>query len=155
MTLSKSHYALILPHSLMYYPQCSTCRARLQHKQKSFSFIPFQESMSYLINTHHVPGDGRELLHSRCGQAEWFCSLLTQLSRERIKGSTWLLLLSLWLIKAAVWFKAMRLIALFRHPAVFISVGHLRRYALFGVLSTVWMQLGPLVASDIWIRTEK
>lgn len=27
-------------------------------KQKSFSFIPFQESMSYLINTHHVPRDG-------------------------------------------------------------------------------------------------
>lgn len=55
-------------------------------KQKSFSFILFQESMSYLINTHHVPGDGPVLLLGRCGQAEWFSSLLTQLSREWIKG---------------------------------------------------------------------
>ena len=62
-------------------------RPGLQNKQKSFSFIPFQESTSHLINTHHVPGDGRVLLLGRRGQAEWFSSLLTQLSREWIKGS--------------------------------------------------------------------
>ena len=42
----------------------------LQNKQKSFSFIPFQEGISYLINTHHVPGDARVLLLSRRGQGE-------------------------------------------------------------------------------------
>ena len=45
--------------------------------------------MSYVINTHHVPRDGWEPLLGRCGQAEWFSSLLTQLSRERIKGTSW------------------------------------------------------------------
>lgn len=42
----------VLP-TMLYEPE-----AGLQNKQKSFSFIPFQESESDLINTHHVPRDG-------------------------------------------------------------------------------------------------
>lgn len=68
----------VLP-TMLYEPE-----AGLQNKQKSFSFIPFQESESDLINTHHVPRDGWELLLSGCGQKQWFSSLLTQLMDQRL-----------------------------------------------------------------------
>uniref|UniRef100_A0A3B4YV05 Pterin-4-alpha-carbinolamine dehydratase n=1 Tax=Stegastes partitus TaxID=144197 RepID=A0A3B4YV05_9TELE len=42
------------PHSLMYYPQSSSQQSQaFKTSRKAFLLSPFQESMSYLINTHH------------------------------------------------------------------------------------------------------
>lgn len=91
MTLSKSHYALILPHSLMYFPQSFAHSQTFKTNKKACLLSLSEDSTFYLINTHHVPRDrqgGR-------GGAEWFSlsltlfSFLTQLNREWIKGLTW------------------------------------------------------------------
>lgn len=55
----------------MYFPQSLAHGARaLKTNTEAFLLIPFQETMSYLINTHHVPREGWELVLGGRGRDE-------------------------------------------------------------------------------------
>lgn len=151
MTLSKSHYALILPHSLMYFPQSSAQSQSFKTKKKKRACLlsPFEDSMSHLINTHHVPRDRRRRTQrARVIFASFllFTDSIKQRGVQRFGPSV---------LRTRVPLLSMRV-----SGAVTLAHGcdcgvhrYLRKDALFGVWSTVGVQLGFVADYGIWIQT--
>lgn len=95
-----------------------------------------------------------ELLLSRCGQEK--DPPLTQLSRVRIKGQLWVWPQLLRLSRVSTGAKptlnklVTGIFIMYSSPRAF----YLRRYALFGLLSTETVQLGLVRPTGVWIQTE-
>lgn len=120
--------------------------------RKSFSFIPFQAGMSYLINTHHVPWGGWKLLHSRRGHRVILLFAdsveLRADQRSGLSPDTCSFTVTVYHVHMSV-SCSKRCWVITELDAVCIHT-----FALFDTWSTAWEQLGSAAASVIWIQTK-
>lgn len=134
------------------FPTILCAEPVLQDKQKKACLLsPFEDSMSHLINTHHVLRDRRG--RTQRGRVIFASFLLfTDSIKQRVDQS----------VGPSVLWTRVPLLSMHSHAAPRLRLQrlithvlhrYLRKETLFGVWSTVWVQLGFVVDFGIWIQT--